>query len=266
MRGTGVAALQAKDAAVFTNDSLGDPQAEAGAAFPLGGEEGLEEAVVNLWGDAGTVVGDGDGGSCFVPEAMCVRTGVLGSDHDCDMATFAGGLGCVGDEVGEDLAEFRGESINGYIWRKVRGDLDAKGLEAADHEQEQVVEHLLEVDGVGRLGLAVEAEHGAADLGDACEFALGDIEEVAGLRVLGIVLQEVEEVGDGVQRIVDLVGDGSGEAAGDGELLVGEQCGASAPLHGDVAEDHDDAGELAGGIADGGSAVVDGDLGAVFAD
>ena len=35
---------------------------------------------------------------------------------------------------------------------------------------------------------------------------------------------------------------------------------------GDVAEDHDDAGEFAGLVADGRAAVVDGELGAVFAD
>ena len=80
------------------------------------------------------------------------------------------------------------------------------------------------------------------------------------------MLQQVEEVGDGVERVVDLVGDGGGEAAGDGELLVGEQGGAGAALHGDVAEDHDDAGEFAGLVADGRAAVVDGDLGAVLAD
>ena len=59
----------------------------------------------------------------------------------------------------------------------------------------------------------------------------------------GSVLQEIEEVGDGVERVVDLVRDGGGEASGDGQLLVGEQGGAGAALHGDVAEDHDDAGE-----------------------
>ena len=46
--------------------------------------------------------------------------------------------------------------------------------------------------------------------------------------VFGVVLQEVEEVGDGVEGVVDLVGDGGGEASGDGELLVGEQGGAGA--------------------------------------
>src|ERR1035441_9245796 len=80
-----------------------------------------------------------------------------------------------------------------------------------------------------------------------------------GSASFGACLQ-VEEVGDRVERIVNLVGDGGGEASGDGELLVGEQGGAGAALHGDVAEDHDDAGEFAGLVADGRSAVVDGEL------
>jgi hypothetical protein len=37
----------------------------------------------------------------------------------------------------------------------------------------------------------------------------------------GIVARahEVEEIGDGLERVVDLVSDGGGEAAGDGELF-----------------------------------------------
>ena len=89
---------------------------------------------------------------------------------------------------------------------------------------------------------------------------------MSGLSIRGFVLEEIEQVGDRVEGVVDLMSDGGGEASGDGELLVGEQGGAGAALHGDVAEDHDDAGEFAGLVADGCAAVVDGKLGAVLAD
>ena len=36
-------AFYGDDAIVFFNDALADPEAEAGAVFSLGGEEGLEE-------------------------------------------------------------------------------------------------------------------------------------------------------------------------------------------------------------------------------
>ena len=64
-------------------------------------------------------------------------------------------------------------------------DGDAERVEAAVHEQQQVVEHVLEVDGDGRLGFAIEAEHGAADLGDAGEFAAGRYRGSVGFAVLG---------------------------------------------------------------------------------
>ena len=189
----------------------------------------------------------------------------LGRDADGDVAALAGGLGGVGDEVGEDLAQLGGESLDGDLGGEIGGDGDAEDLEAALHEQQQVVEHLLEVDADGRLGFAIEAEHGAADLGDAGQLGMGHLEELFGLFLLGFMLQEVEEVGNGVEGVVDLVGDGGGEASGDGELLVGQQGGAGFDFEGDVAEDHDDAGDLAGRVADGGSAVVDGEFGAVLA-
>ena len=94
---------------------------------------------------------------------------------------------------------------------------------------------------------------------------LGHLEELFGFVFFGLMLKEVENVGDGVEGVVDLVCDGGGEASGDGQLLVGQQGGAGFHLEGDVAEDHDDAGDLAGGVADGGAAVVDGEFGAVLA-
>ena len=252
--------------AVFDEDALRDPQAEAGAAFALGGEEGLEEVFADLGGDSGPVIDDFDDGPAFHPVYGGGNAGALRADADGNRAALAGGLGGVGDEVGEDLAELGGEPVDGDLGREVGGDGDAERVEAALHQQQQVVEHVLEVDWDGRLGLAIEAEHGAADLGDAGELGLCDVEEMLGFSIVGIVAEEVEQVGDGVERIVDLVGDGGGEASGDGKLLVGEQGGAGPALHGDVAEDHDDAGEFAFGAADGRAGVVDGDLGAVFAD
>ena len=94
---------------------------------------------------------------------------------------------------------------------------------------------------------------------------MGDFEEMSGLCIPGVLLQQIEEVRDGVERVVNLVGYRGGETPGDGELFVGEQRGAGSPLHCDIAEDHDDAREFAGFVADGGSAVVDGDFRSVLA-
>ena len=117
------------------------------------------------------------------------------------------------------------------------------------------------------MDFAIEAEHGAADLAHAAELLLCEVEIVVVMSAGRVSsLHEVEEVGDGVEGVVDFVGDGGGEAAGDGEFFGGEQSVLGLAFAGDVAEDHDDAGECAGAVADGSAAVVDVDFGAVAAD
>ena len=51
-------------AAVFSEDFLGDGEAEAGAACALGGGEDLEDGGEVFLGDADAVVEDGDAGGC----------------------------------------------------------------------------------------------------------------------------------------------------------------------------------------------------------
>jgi len=57
----GSAGFNGDAAAVFLDDALTDPEAEACAVLPLGGEEGLEETVAVSGGDASTLVVDDDG-------------------------------------------------------------------------------------------------------------------------------------------------------------------------------------------------------------
>ena len=68
----------------------------------------------------------------------------------------------------------------------------------------------------------------------------------------GGAVHEEEEVGDGVERIVDLVGDGGGEAAGDGKFLIGEQGLLGFAGDGDIAKDEDEADDGGVLVADGG--------------
>ena len=60
-------AAQLDGASMFADDALGDPEAEAGAAFALGGEEGHEEVLAVFGEDARAVVGNLDDGSGFEP-------------------------------------------------------------------------------------------------------------------------------------------------------------------------------------------------------
>ncbi len=67
--GPSVRLLSWMDAAVFADDAVRDPEAEAGAALSLGGEEGLEEVVADVRRDAWAVVGDFYDGSCLLGDA-----------------------------------------------------------------------------------------------------------------------------------------------------------------------------------------------------
>ena len=51
-----VSLLEGDAAAVFADDAAADPEPEAGAAFALGGEEGLEEVGLHVLGNAGAVI------------------------------------------------------------------------------------------------------------------------------------------------------------------------------------------------------------------
>ncbi len=106
---------------------------------------------------------------------------------------------------------------------KVLLDGRTESAEAALHEQEDGLEHVAEVDLDGCLGLAVEGEHGAADLGDAAISCLARCRNCLTFVGRGFAVHEEEEVGDRVERVVDLVRDGGREASGDGELLVCQQ-------------------------------------------
>ena len=145
-------------------------------------------------------------------------------------------------------------------------DGDAEGVETAIHEEEDGVQHVFEVDRYRGSGFAVEAEHGAADLGDALGFLAGEGEEVGGLLRGGRAVHEEEEIGDGVERVVDLMRDGGGEAAGDGKFFIGDEGLLGLACHGDVAEDEDEADDLRAFVADGGEGVVDLKLRAVLAE
>src|ERR1035441_4340548 len=77
--------VEANGAAVFADDALRDPKAEAGSTFSFGGKERLEEAFLDLRGDSEPVVGDFNDGPGGAP---CGRgwIGLLREDADGDIA------------------------------------------------------------------------------------------------------------------------------------------------------------------------------------
>ena len=90
-------------------------------------------------------------------------------------------------------------------------------------------------------GLAMEAQSLSSDLADAGELALrrGDVGGEIRREMTGRS-EEVEEVGDGLERVVDLVRDGAGEAAYCGELFALDEGGLGLFLVGDLNGDGGD--------------------------
>ncbi len=199
-------------AAVLVDELLADPEAEAGAYRALGGEEGVEHLFGSGGGDAVAAVRDGE------TDSWLAGGGIEGGGGpDDDAAVMTDGVERVGEQVGEDLAELAGDAEDlerGFALLDDGGPVGLDfGLEEVDDGGYQIGSRV--AGGGGEL--AVEAEGLAGDVGDAHELAVGDIEvEARCVGKVGCGADEVEGVHHGLERIVDLVGDAGGHAAGAG--------------------------------------------------
>ena len=128
------------------------------------------------------------------------------------------GIDCVGNLVGEDLAQLAFESPDLEFVAILFFDGEVLGFELAAEQEEEVVEESRQPDAAWSCGFAVEAERAFGDLRDSCEFFVGHL-QVGGDLFGGAGAGEVDCVGDGFERVVDLVGDAGGEASGGGELF-----------------------------------------------
>ena len=255
------------------DERLGDGQAEAEAAEEAFGVvvalfEGIEEAGEGVGRHADAGVGDleGDG-------ALGEVDGV-----DGDRAAGGGEFDGIFEDVPHDLLEASGVAADEVVAGvEGEGELLAffrdVGADDADDGGEEVVEvEGFEVEGEFVPGDAGEVEDG---VGEACfevdvsaehadVFADGFGEVVAGLP-------EVEGGDDGGEGCAEFVAEGGDEAVfgavgGFGFGLGLEEAALGVLVFGEIAEDEDDAVDLAGLVTDGGAAVVDRDFGAVFSD
>lgn len=202
------------------DDAGGDPEAEAGSVEVFGGVEGLVEACLDFWGHAVSGVGDGDP---YTADTVGVvgggHGGVVGADEEAS-SVFSHGVDGVGDEVVEYLADVVFEAEDSGVAGVVGVDVDTGVGESSLVEIDDCADEVLCGDVGGADGLAVEAEGLGGDLADTCEFALGHGDVWFEFCGEGFVDgDEVEEVGDGFEGVVDLVGDGRGEASDGGEFF-----------------------------------------------
>ena len=261
-----IVALEINGAAVFVDDAAADPKSQAGSALSLGSVERLKKSGFDLLSESGALVRDGDQGACLAPQTALVEAGGAGDGAQVDDGFGSGGLSRVGEQVGENLAELSRKAVDDEVGREVGFDGDIERGKAAFHQEQDRLERFLEIDGDRRLGLAVERKHGAADLGNAGDLLLGQLEEARAFFRRGLTVHEEEEVRNRIERVVNLVGDGGGEASGNSELLIGQQCFPALDGHGDVAENKRDADDLARFVANGRGGLIHQDLLQVFAD
>ena len=116
------------------------------------------------------------------------------------------------------------------------------------------------------VGLAVIAKRLLRDVGDAGDFAFRGGEEFDLAGIGGLLAGEEDEVHDGFERVVDLVGDGGGHSAGGGDLFCLKQRLLESFSGGDVAEDLCSADDLTRIVADWGDAERDVEPPAIFGD
>ena len=131
-----------------------------------------------------------------------------------------------------------GREVDGDAGLVVAVDADVLHLVAMAEDGEDIFDGLAEIE-VGAAGVgADEAEGEAGDVAEAGELAFGGLEPGAGgAGEGGVGAGEVEEVDGGLERVVDLVGDGGGEAAHGGEFFGAEEGGLGELAVGDVDGD-----------------------------
>ncbi len=90
------------------------------------------------------------------------------------------------------------------------------------------------------------------DLGDARQFFAGEVKILFRLGLgIDFLPQEIKQVGDGVERVADLVGDGGGQSSCLSKAVAGLQDLLGLAALGHIAEDHHYAGELSRFVDDG---------------
>lgn len=162
-------AAQVDGAVVAVDEAPDDGEAEAEAeveAFFLGGEVGLEDFFLDVVGDGGAVVADGDADVVFRQEFEAVGVDEVGADVDGGLLGAGLGHGVVGvlQDVGPDLDEFADVGVDFRDGLQV--GVDGEVFEFVGEEVHGVVDGLDDVDAGLPGGVAAAEEFdGAYDAG-----------------------------------------------------------------------------------------------------
>ena len=201
------------------DDAGGDPQAQTGAVQILGGEEGLEDPPDGGVAHAVAGIGDGDAHAGPFVSARPAQVSIVRAQQQ--PAARAHGVDGIRDQVVEHLANVVLEAEHPGPGAVVDLDPDVRVGEASRVEPDDCVDQIAGPDQRGRDRLAMEAQGLGGDLRDARQLRLRHVDvHLQGLGQRRVERDEVEQVGDGFERIVDLMRDGARQTADGGQLLA----------------------------------------------
>lgn len=151
--------------AMSGDDVVSDPETQAVADIPFGGEKGVEDFGERFLCDAGAGVDEANGsaGSLSVVPGLCF------SDSYREASAARHGVDGVGDLVCEDLAEFAFEAPDLEFVAILFSDGEDLRIKFSAVEVEELIEEGRYSDDTGRCTLAVETEGLFGDLRDASE-------------------------------------------------------------------------------------------------
>jgi hypothetical protein len=222
-----------------------------GFAEELGVEEGCGDALAKLDGYV----------SVFLIERVGIDGATEGQRAEVALAV-ANGDGEQGVEMEFAEAAEMGRAEGYGLEPRIIDALDANGLAGGERSQNGVMGGSVSVGWI-KMGAARFVEDGLlAGVAVKADGALDGAIWLQQVKVAEVAEGMDGEMGDLCESDLDV--ERAGEcAAGVGKKL---QVAFAAAAVGDVAEDEDDSAEIAVGVVDGRTAVVDGDFGAVAAD
>jgi len=223
------------------DDLTAHPEAEACAVVSLGAEEGFEHTLLGVGVD--TLAGVGDGKEHSFAAGRPVSS-FAASDEEA--ASGGHGVDRVGDEVAEDLADIAFVAFDESVGAFAFFDGDIGVAQAGFVEIERWGEEAEAGDFSWIGGLTVKAERLVGDDGDAAELEFGLFQPFLDVGNGGAAAAEEEQIRDGFEGIVDLVGHAGGEPADGRELFTLDKGGDRTLILEQIMAGLDERHDLAG--------------------
>ena len=141
------------------------------------------------------------------------------------MAPLGHGVHGIANQVGEDLAQLAGKAEKIDIRPTFARNLDLLRLQPPGIDRHHRIDQLPNIGDLGQGRLTVKAQGLLRHFRDARNFLLRQDGVPGRLRIQRrLVPQQVQQIGDCLQRIIDLMRDGSRKAASGSKFLCLSQC------------------------------------------